>query len=165
MMTEKRKFPRRNIDLEAQIEMADGSILRCDLSDLSQGGVRLKVRHPDTLPEQFRLKLSSRLNRWSRIVWRTADEIGVEFLAAPQAPAEEAERRSVLIKCPSTGKNIPTGIRLTCADDLNKITLVRRFTQCPHCKAVHGWVPSDAALEPAPHVPGLAPQDHSGWPA
>jgi hypothetical protein len=164
MTNDKRKFPRRSIDREATIEMVDGSKLRCDLADLSQGGVRLKVRHPDNLPEQFLLKLSSRLNRWSRIVWRSVDEIGVEFLAVPQEPADDAARRAVLIKCPNTGKSIPTGIRLTCADDLGKISVVRRFSQCPHCKAVHGWTPADAAVEPAPQSVH-PPQDQSAWPA
>ena len=145
---ENRKFPRREIDLAAQIEMVDGSMIRCGLLDLSQGGVRLKVRNPDNLPEQFMLKLSNRLSRWSRIVWRSVKEVGVEFLSAPHAQADGAARRSVLIKCPKSGKSIPTGIRLTAADDLNKISNVRRFTQCPHCKAVHGWAPIDASLEP-----------------
>jgi hypothetical protein len=146
--TDKRKFPRRHIDLTAQIEMVDGSILACDLADLSQGGVRLKVRHPDNLPEQFRIKLSSRLHRWARIAWRSADEVGVEFLAVPQAPGEEAARRTVFIVCPKTRRKIPTGIRLTSAGDLDKISPVRRFTQCSHCAAVHGWMPADASLEP-----------------
>ena len=153
MTNDKRMFTRRSIDLSAQIEMVDGSSLRCDLADLSQGGVRLKVPHPDHLPEQFRIKLSSQLTRWSRVAWRSAEEVGIEFLAAPQAPAEESAKRSVTIHCPKTLKNIPTGIRLTSAADLDKISPVRRFTQCPHCKAVHGWVPADASLE-AIAVPG-----------
>jgi PilZ domain len=164
MTTEKRKFPRRHIDLSAEIEMVDGSSLRCDLSDLSQGGVRLRVPHPDNLPEQFLLKLSSRLRRWSRIAWRTAEEVGVEFLAAPQAPADEAARRSVVIQCPKTAKSIPTGIRLTSAADLDKLSPVRRFTQCAHCKAVHGWLPADACLEPVPR-PAQAPSDEAARPA
>lgn len=155
--SDKRKFPRRNIDLTAQIEMVDGSTLACELADLSQGGVRLKVRHPDNLPEQFRIKLSSRLHRWARVAWRSADEVGVEFLAAPQVPAEEAARRTLFIVCPKARKLIPTGVRLTSASDIEKLSPVRRFTQCPRCAAVHGWMPSDATLE-ADAVPGRPAQ-------
>lgn len=163
MTADKRKYPRSNIDLSAEIEMVDGSTLACDLADLSQGGVRLKVRHPDNLPEQFRIKLSSRLTRWSRIVWRSADEVGVEFLAAPQAAGDQAARRTLLIMCPKTRRMIPTGIRLTSAGDINKLSPVRRFTQCPRCAAVHGWMPTDASLEPAA-VPARPPHGESARP-
>jgi hypothetical protein len=149
MNTENRKFNRRNIDLAVHIELADGSTVRGTLVDLAEGGVRVKVRHPDNLPDQFMVKLGERLHRWSRIAWRSTDEIGVEFVAAPQAPADSETKHSVLIKCPKTGRNIPTGIRLTAADDLGKLSRARRFTQCPCCKTVHSWLPSEALLGPA----------------
>jgi len=152
METENRKFTRRNIDLVVQIEIGDGSAVSGVLLDLSQGGARLKVSNPDSLPEQFMLKLSDKLYRRSRIAWRSADEIGVELLSAPQAPADVEAKRSVLIKCPRTGRNISTGIRLTVADDLSKLSNARRFTQCPSCKVVHGWTPSDASLAPASRI-------------
>jgi hypothetical protein len=104
------------------------------------------VSNPDSLPEQFVLKLSDKLLRISRIAWRSADEIGVEFLSAPQAPADSKAKRSVQIKCPRTGRNISTGIRVTVAAGLDKLSGVRRFTQCPCCKVVHGWVASEASL-------------------
>jgi hypothetical protein len=149
MESENRKFNRRNIDLAVRIELADGSTVRGVLLDLAEGGVRLKVPRPENLPEQFMLKLGERLHRWSRIAWRSTEEIGVEFLPAPRAPADGEAKRSVLIRCPNTGRNIPTGIRLTAAADLGKLSRARRFTQCPVCKVVHGWLPSDASLEPA----------------
>jgi PilZ domain len=150
MGAENRKSFRQHIDLAVRIEMVDGSTASCVLLDLSQGGVRLRVGQPENLPEQFMLKLSKKLNRWSRIVWRSAEEVGVEFLDFPQVPAESTARRSVLVSCPKTGNNISTGIRLTVADDLKKMSTARRFTQCPYCKVVHGWTPSDAFLEAAP---------------
>jgi hypothetical protein len=155
MGTENRKFTRRAIDLVVQIDTDDGSTVRGELLDLSQGGVRLKVSNPDGLPDQFMLKLSNKLDRRSRIVWRSTDEIGVEFMSAPQATADSKYKRSVLIKCPKTGRDIFTGIRLTTADDLNKLPAVRRFTQCPSCKVVHGWTPNEALLMEIPT--GLAP--------
>jgi hypothetical protein len=148
-MTEKRKYNRRNIDLAVHIELADGSTVRGILADLSEAGVRVKVRHPDNLPDQFMVKLGERLHRWSRIAWRSADEIGVEFLPAPLASAANETKHSVLIRCPNTGRNIATGVRLTAADDLGKLSRARRFTQCPCCKTVHSWLPSDASLGPA----------------
>jgi len=147
MGTENRRFTRRNIDLVVQIELTDGSTVRGVLADLSQGGVRLKVRSPDGLPEHFMLKLSDTLHRWSRIAWRSADEIGVEFVSAPQVPTDRRAKRIVHIKCPKTGKSIPTGFQLTTADDLSTLSDVRRFAQCPHCRVVHGWNPSDALLK------------------
>jgi PilZ domain len=152
MKSENRKFTRRDIDLVVNIETDDGSTICGTLLDLSQGGVRLKVRNPDILPEQFMLKLSAKLHRRSRIAWRSAEEIGVEFLSAPQAPADSDAKCLVLIKCPRTGRNISTGIRLTVADDLSKLSGARRFTQCPSCKVVHGWMPSDALFAPASRV-------------
>jgi hypothetical protein len=149
MKTENRKFNRRNIDLAVHIELADGSTVRGILANLSEGGVRVKVRYPDNLPDQFMVKLGERLHRWSRIVWRSANEIGVEFVAAPQSPAVNETKHTVLIRCPNTGKSIATGIRLTAADDLGKLSRARRFTQCPCCKTVHSWLPSEASLEPA----------------
>jgi hypothetical protein len=74
----------------------------------------------------------------------------VEFLDLPQAAAQSTARRSAMISCPRTGNNTSTGIRLTVPDKLKKMSSARRFTQCPYCKVVHGWTPSDAFLEPAP---------------
>ena len=153
MKADNRKFSRRGIDLTIEIELADGAIARGTLLDLSEGGVRLKVRHPDNLPEQFLVKLTSRLQRWARVVWRSAEEVGLEFLAAPQAPAETEPKHPVLIRCPKTGRNISTGVRLTAAGDLAKLSRARRFTQCPCCKAVHSWLPGDATLA-VPPSPG-----------
>jgi hypothetical protein len=148
MQTDNRKFARRNIDLVVQIETDDGSTVDGSLLDLSRGGVRVKVPNSDRLPEQFLLKLSDQIHRRSRIAWRSDEEIGVEFLSAPQIPADGEAERSILIRCPRTGRSIATGIRLTMADDLGKLPDVRRFSQCPNCKVVHGWTLSDASLAP-----------------
>jgi hypothetical protein len=146
MGTEARKFARRDIDLAVEIETVDGSSVRAILMDLSRGGARLKVKKHDGLPEQFTLKLSDKLRRNSRLVWRSTEEIGVEFLPASHVLAGSKPRRSVLIKCPRTGRDISTGIRLTAGDDLRKLSDVRRFAQCPCCKVVHGWMVSEASL-------------------
>ncbi|HLH95655.1 MAG TPA: PilZ domain-containing protein [Xanthobacteraceae bacterium] len=148
--TENRKSVRHDIDLVVELEFADESTIRCYLADVSQGGARLKVREPDSLPDQFMLQMSGRVRRYCRVVWRSSDQVGIEFLAAPQPLSSRASRNPVLIKCPKTGKNIPTGLLLTVPDDLAKITSVRRFTQCSWCKHVHGWTPKEAFLQVAP---------------
>jgi len=150
MGAEKRKYPRLEIDLLARIEMADGSTAPGTMLDLSPGGARLKVRQAGNLPEQFLLQLGGTVRRWSRIAWRSNTEIGVEFLAPPQEPADSAGKRAVLIKCPKTGKRVATGVQLTAPHDLNTLSTARRFTQCPSCKVVHGWTPADAFLEELP---------------
>jgi hypothetical protein len=152
MESENRKFTRRDIDLVVHIDTLDGTIIDAEMLDLSQGGVRLKVGNSDNLPEQFLLQLSATIHRWSRIAWRSNDEIGVEFVSVPQEPVvphesiESRRKCPVVIKCPRTGRGLPTGILLTTAEDLSKLPNVRRFTQCPSCKAVHGWMPSEASL-------------------
>jgi PilZ domain len=143
---ENRKFTRRAIDLVVQIESADGSNVNGVLLDLSEGGVRLKVSNPDSLPEHVVLKLSDKVHRWSRIAWRSAEEIGAEFVSAQPVTAESETRRLVLIKCPRTGRDISTGIQLTTASDLSKLSSVRRFSQCPSCRVVHGWTPNEASV-------------------
>jgi hypothetical protein len=146
MSVENRKYPRHSIWRPARIATLDGSTARADLLDISQGGARLKVKQPASLPEQFLLMLSGNIQRWSRLAWHSGKEVGVEFLAAPEEPADPEAKRAVLITCPRTSKRIPTGIQLSVPGDLSKILKVRRFTHCPFCKIVHGWLPSDATL-------------------
>ena len=143
MSTEKRSFERREINLGVKIETADGRKFSGILSDVSSGGVCLKTSDASRLPEQFLLRLANELCRWSRIVWRGPEEVGVEFVPFPQATAEHETRHSVFIKCPNTGKDISTGIQLTC-DDLSKLSNIRRFTKCRHCQRLHGWSPHEA---------------------
>jgi hypothetical protein len=150
MGTENRKFARRDIDLTIQIDVADSSTAGGDLVDLSQGGARLKVSRPDRLPEQFMLKLSESLHRWVRIAWRSMDEIGVEFVSPSQTPIDKKGKVGVHITCPKTGKTISTGFQLTTASDLSSLSDIRRFTQCAHCKVVHGWNPRDVSLTMIP---------------
>jgi hypothetical protein len=151
-VSENRKFARRNIDLDVEVETPDGSTISGVLLDLSQSGARVKVDNPDILPERLLLKLSDKIHRQSRIAWRSAEEIGVELLVAPVATSGEMKNHSVAIKCPKSGKEILTDIRLSAASDLSKLLDVRRFTQCPSCKVVHGWTPKDASLWVSPII-------------
>src|ERR1700676_4894517 len=104
MSTEKRSFERREINLGVKIEAADGRTFSGVLSDVSSGGVCLKTSDAGRLPEQFLLRLASELCRWSRIVWRGSEEVGVEFVPFPQASIEHGIKSSVFIKRPDTGR-------------------------------------------------------------
>jgi hypothetical protein len=67
----------------------------------------------------------------------------VEFVPFPQPSVQRGAKPSVFIKCPETGKDISTGIQLT-SGDLSKLPNIRRYTQCPHCRRLHGWMPNEA---------------------
>src|SRR5215470_10441645 len=156
MNIENRKYPRREITLDVHIETGDGSQENCWLADISQTGARLVVAQARKLPDQFDLALSAGMKRRCEVVWRTAQELGVRFL--PNPPQAGAARDGVLastdvhrprfvtIRCPRTGRDISTGIRVTGPDELAKLSPVRRMTQCPHCKLAHGWVPAEAGI-------------------
>jgi PilZ domain len=143
MSAEKRTFERREINLGVEIESAAGRKFSGVLSDVSSGGVCLKTSDAGRLPEQFLLRLANELCRWSRIVWRGPEEVGVEFIPFPQASDDHAVKPSIFITCPDTGREISTGIQLTCGD-ISKLSNIRRFTKCPHCRCLHGWTPKEA---------------------
>ena len=101
--SEKRKNLRRPISYPAFIDLGEALPLReCTLCDASQEGAQLAVAHPDSVPNEFILALSSdgAARRRCRVVWRTENQIGVEFLknmkkvakpswrAAPMRPSE-----------------------------------------------------------------------------
>jgi hypothetical protein len=77
-----RQHVRRTVFLPAKFDAGDGMALRdCTVVDISDGGARLTVADPITVPNEFILFLSPRgfpLRR-CRVVWRTANQMGVEF--------------------------------------------------------------------------------------
>jgi PilZ domain len=159
MNTENRKYPRREIALDVHIETGDGVKANCWLADISQTGARLVVAPSNKLPDQFTLVLSGEMRRRCAVVWRGAEELGVRFLPNPPQAATAPDSvlataavhrpRFVTIRCPRTGRDISTGIRIAGADELAKLSPVRRMTQCPHCKLAHGWLPSEAGISNA----------------
>src|SRR5215212_4780845 len=81
---QRRKSARRRVNLKAAIFSEDGAALicPCTLADVSQGGTKLMVERPSTVPETFVLMLSSgaRLHRKCKIQWRSETAIGVQFI-------------------------------------------------------------------------------------
>jgi hypothetical protein len=55
----------------------------------------------------------------------------------------------VLIRCPLTGKDVPTGIMLDDEAFLN-VNLQDKEAHCPHCGLQHHWNQADAYLRSPP---------------
>jgi PilZ domain-containing protein len=98
MSTDKRRSRRRPLHHEGRIKRADGEPqIPCSVRDISATGARLAVEMPAAVPDQFILLLSrdGRTRRACTVVWRSAEEIGVEFLSEPGAqpkPSPAAKR-------------------------------------------------------------------------
>jgi hypothetical protein len=58
----------------------------------------------------------------------------------------------VMIKCPQTGRAIPTGIK-TDRDSFGRSAVFFARTRCPICQAEHAWFARDAWVdEPGPWI-------------
>lgn len=53
----------------------------------------------------------------------------------------------VMIKCPTTGKPVPTGIGMDKGSFEGSSLTDNTVASCPHCGADHTWSKSDAYLE------------------
>lgn len=86
MADEKRKNHRQTLKYPAKLDFGDGTpFVSCILTDVSASGARFVVECPDNIPENFSLLLApehSALRR-CKVVWREANQIGVEFLKSP----------------------------------------------------------------------------------
>ena len=81
----RRRAPRRvlAVRLPAKIVSVDGTrAFRCEVCDISQSGAKLATVDAATVPDTFFLALSSQggAHRSCSVVWRTAKEIGVQFV-------------------------------------------------------------------------------------
>jgi hypothetical protein len=96
MVTEKRKSARKSLDRVGWIAASEGAEAReCRIWDVSQHGARLGFERIHELPDYFVLLLSSdgRVARRCMVVWRSSDEVGVEFMSAQAAEAPKSGRR------------------------------------------------------------------------
>lgn len=59
----------------------------CVIWDISQGGARVAVANPQSIPDEITLLLKRDAMHGTRcrVVWRTDDQIGLEFLENGQA--------------------------------------------------------------------------------
>jgi len=79
-----RRSSRRALKIPVLVVQENGErITQTQTIDVSEGGAKLKLDRSIDLPEQFLISLSERgeVQRLCRLVWRTAGEIGVRFIA------------------------------------------------------------------------------------
>ncbi|WP_068023988.1 PilZ domain-containing protein [Rhodoplanes sp. Z2-YC6860] len=74
-----RKRPRHPLDMRAYIETPTA----VSVADVSETGAKLVVKDPASVPDEFLLRLRPDLRKWCRVVWRGAEEVGIEFIAPP----------------------------------------------------------------------------------
>src|ERR1700722_11040442 len=115
MRTERRKNYRIQWHSRAMISSCDGDWSSpCVLSDFSNGGAKISgpsVRHG---PAQFFLRMGRGVRpRNCRVLWRSADAIGVAFTDAALSAEDMNIRRTATRK----GRATPSGNRLEQADE------------------------------------------------
>ena len=87
MRSEKRKSPRQRLRREIFVHAP----VKCTLSDISVTGARLSLDKPSDVPATFIIEIKPGLYRWCREIWRTENEIGVEFIKRPEKIATTAD--------------------------------------------------------------------------
>lgn len=81
--TEHRSAPRRTTLKGGKIVFNAGrSTIDCTVRNLSRDGAKLMVTSVVGVPETFDLLLPNTHRQPCKVVWRTAKEIGVEFVPA-----------------------------------------------------------------------------------
>jgi hypothetical protein len=78
---ERRTVTRTRISRSAKIiAPRRTSIIHCTVQNITSGGACLKVANTYGMPDTFELTFEhGRTRRACRVVWRTADELGVAF--------------------------------------------------------------------------------------
>ena len=85
---ERRKSLREHVQFPAWIDVGDGSRLRsCTVLDVSEEGARIMMSFPAELPKEFWLVLTydRTKRRHCRRAWRSATQIGVQYLGPLQS--------------------------------------------------------------------------------
>ena len=91
MPRERRKNFRVEWNSPATIYNCNGRSARpCVVSNLSNGGAKIVGVRPETIPDEFVLRVSPHSRaRKCRVLWRSRDALGVEF-AEPQTSAAQS---------------------------------------------------------------------------
>ena len=78
---ERRNVTRTRISRNAKIiAPRRTSVIHCTVQNITSGGACLKVANTYGMPDTFELTFEhGRTRRACRVVWRTADELGVAF--------------------------------------------------------------------------------------
>jgi hypothetical protein len=80
---EQRAFKRRALALGARVEI-EGQFQECIVSNVSEAGARVTLKHPTKLPERFSMSLTitSSVLRLCQLAWQEGSEAGVRFVSA-----------------------------------------------------------------------------------
>jgi hypothetical protein len=90
MADQQRARPRRRVLKGGKIVFHKGySVIDCLVRDLSEAGARLKLGDVVGVPAEFILRVAGAPDRACRVIWRSAEEIGVEFVAGAEGSATE----------------------------------------------------------------------------
>ncbi|HYA29920.1 MAG TPA: PilZ domain-containing protein [Acidobacteriota bacterium] len=85
-MQERRKLARSRVIKSAKLVVGTSSVVDCVVHNLTNTGARIEVPNPASLPDNLVLTFDGgRSMRSCRLVWRTVNETGVEFLAVKRA--------------------------------------------------------------------------------
>ena len=79
-MQNRRKSTRQRVLKGGSIAFGQGAAIDCAVRNMTRSGAALLVASPIGIPDQFELILSAdESRRQCRVVWRSADQIGVAF--------------------------------------------------------------------------------------
>ena len=81
--TDRRSHSRRTVVSTAWLRVKENPVpMVCVLWDLSEGGARLSVSNPQEVPDEVSVALrrDERNGTRCRVVWRSNDDIGVQFI-------------------------------------------------------------------------------------
>jgi PilZ domain len=75
----KRDTERHRVLKPAQIVLSRNVVFDCAVRDVSTSGAQLNIPSTIGIPDEFDLVIKGAPARRCRVVWRKADQIGVEF--------------------------------------------------------------------------------------
>ena len=82
-MKQKRQNSRSRVLKGAKIIVGASSLLDCVVRDMNNSGARIKIPNAVDLPDKFVLAFEDdRFRRQCRVMWRTLNEVGIEFARA-----------------------------------------------------------------------------------
>ena len=92
---DRRGNPRRRVVKAAKVAFGDYVFVRdAALRDVAPNGARIRVAGIDQLPDEFHVILvAEKSMRKAHVVWRSDDEVGVEFAGAARDLATDPDPR------------------------------------------------------------------------
>src|SRR5271169_3183865 len=98
MRRDRRRTFRVELNSAATIYDVDRHLERpCIVSDFSNGGAKISGIRTRTIPDEFKLRISHSQDRARacRVIWRTDDTLGVEFIDNERKPKAKAARKKI----------------------------------------------------------------------